>query len=61
CRTPRREVWNESTLPQMITKVTAQICTSTVWSQKFSWLAYMILYFILELLELFKGFRLVPH
>src|SRR3954468_4497306 len=45
----------------MIIKLLTQIFTSTIRSQKFDRLAELILYFILKLLELFKGFRLVPH
>src|ERR1043165_3199517 len=45
----------------MIIKLLTQIFTSTIRSQKFDRLAELILYFILKLLELFKGFRLMPH
>src|SRR6266540_478923 len=45
----------------MITKLLAQIFTSTIRSQKFNCLAQMILYFILKFFELFKGFRFMSH
>jgi hypothetical protein len=44
----------------MVTKLMAQIFSTTIQSQEFNCLASMILHFILELFELFKGFCLVP-
>src|SRR3954463_10802901 len=60
-RSRRSELWNNSTTLQMIIKLLTQIFTSTIRWQKFDRLAELILYFILKLLELFKGLRLVPH
>jgi hypothetical protein len=45
----------------MVTKLMAQIFPTMIRSHEFNCLANMILHFILELFELFKGFCLVPH
>src|SRR5688572_13484442 len=45
----------------MIAKLVAQILASTIRSQGLNFLATLIFNFILKFLELFKGFRLVPH
>src|SRR5688572_30122930 len=45
----------------MIDKFVAQILASMIRSQGLNFLATLIFNFILKFLELFKGFRLVPH
>ena len=45
----------------MVIKLMAHVLASTVRPQKLYFLAELILYLILEFLELFKGFRLVFH
>ena len=45
----------------MIAKLVTQIFTSAIRSQGLYFLATLILYLILKLLELFKSFRLMLH
>uniref|UniRef100_A0ACD5U612 Uncharacterized protein n=1 Tax=Avena sativa TaxID=4498 RepID=A0ACD5U612_AVESA len=52
---------NNSATLKMIAKLVTQIFTSTIRSQGLYFLATLILYFTLKLLEIFKSFRLMPH
>src|SRR3954464_11296396 len=60
-RSGRRKLWNNSATLKMIAKLVTQIFTSTIRSQGLYFLATLILYFTLKLLELFKSFRLMTH
>src|SRR4051812_30371424 len=60
-RSRRRELWNNSATLKMIAKFVNQIFTSTIRSQGLYFLATLILYLTLKLLELFKIFGLLLH
>src|SRR3954462_5653630 len=52
---------NYSTTFQMVIKLMAHVLASSVRPKKLYFLAELILCFILEFFELFKGFRLMFH
>src|SRR4051812_1547228 len=54
-------MWNNSATLKMIAKFVTQIFTSMIRSQGLYFLATLILYLTLILLELFKSFRLMLH
>src|SRR3954469_12986515 len=56
-----RKLWNNSATLKMIAKLVTQIFTSMIRLQGLYFIATLILYFTLKLLELFKSFRLMPH
>src|SRR3954467_4316427 len=60
-RSWRSKLRNYSTTFQMVIKLMAHVLASSVRPKKLYFLAELILCFILEFFELFKGFRLMFH
>src|SRR4051812_3119562 len=60
-RSWRSKLRNYSTTFQMVIKLMAHVLASSVRTKKLYFLAELILCFILEFFELFKGLRLMFH